>query len=268
MTCRDMDGIISSHSGDALLSPEAAEHIVRCERCRGLVRLLDEAREIPTPSESQLKRIQAGMLESLKPVRPLPPSRIFLLAFALIFLSVVAVGALMLGIHGWSVLSMEQKIAIFATLAASAVLLALSMVRQMVPGSKHFVSPTTLPIAVLVLLMVVIAAMFRSGEESAFVANGLMCIRNGLEYSIPTALLFWMLLRRGAILFPKLIGAAAGGFAGLIGLSVLEINCSNLNVYHILVWHWGVILVTSLAGAALGATVEYIDRYRDKKNSF
>jgi len=95
-----------------------------------------------------------------------------------------------------------------------------------------------------------------------------MCIRNGLEYSIPTALLFWMLLRRGAILFPKLIGAAAGGFAGLIGLSVLEINCSNLNVYHILVWHWGVILITSLAGVALGAIVEYIDRHREQKNSF
>jgi len=163
---------------------------------------------------------------------------------------------------------MEQKIAIFATLAASAVLLALSMARQMVPGSKHTVSPTTLPIAIVLVLMLVIAAMFRSEEDSAFVANGLMCIRNGLEYSIPTALLFWLLLRRGAMLFPKLIGAAAGGFSGLIGLSVLEINCSNLNVYHILVWHWGVILITSLAGVVLGAAVEYIDRYRDQRNSF
>jgi len=268
MTCRDMDGMISSHSGDSLLSPEAAEHIVGCERCRSLMRLVDEAREIPAPSEIQLKRIQSGILKNLKPVRPLPPSRIFLFAFALIFVSVVAVGTLMLGINGWSVLSMEQKIAIFATLSASAVLLALSMARQMVPGSKHAVSPATLPIAILVVLMLVIAAMFRSEEEPAFVANGLMCIRNGLEYSLPTALLFWMLLRRGAILFPKLIGAAAGGFSGLIGLSVLEINCSNLNVYHILVWHWGVILIASLAGVAVGAAVEYIDRYRDQKNSF
>jgi hypothetical protein len=264
MTCRDMDGIISSHSGESLLPPEAAEHIVGCDRCRSLVRLLNETREIPAPSERQLKRIQAGILENLKPVRPLPPSRIFLFAFALIFLAVVAVGTL----NGWSALSIEQKIAIFATLAASAVLLALSMIRQMVPGSKHAVSPATLPIAILLVLMLVIAAMFRSEEESAFVANGLMCIRNGLEYSIPTALLFWMLLRRGAMLFPKLIGAAAGGFAGLIGVSVLEINCSNLNVYHILIWHWGVILITSLAGVALGAIVEYIDRHREQKNSF
>src|SRR5260370_7287792 len=110
--------------------------------------------------------------------------------------------------------------------------------------------------------------MVRCGWGLACVGRGLMVIRNGLEYSVPTALLFWMLLRRGAILFPKLIGAAAGGFAGLIGLSVLEINCSNLNVYHILVWHWGVILVNLLAGAALCANVGYIDPHRHKKNSF
>jgi hypothetical protein len=260
MTCRDMDGIMSSHSGNSLLPPEAAEHIVGCERCRCLVRLLHETSEIPTPSESHLKRIQKGILENLRPVRPLPPSRIFLFSFALIFLSVVAVGAMRLGMNGWSVLSMEQKIAVFATLAASAVLLALSMVRQMVPGSKHAVSPTTLPIAILLVLILVIAAVFRSEEESAFVTTGLMCMRNGLAYSIPTAFLFWMLLRRGAILYPRLIGAAAGGFAGLIGLSVLEINCPNLNEYHILVWHWGVILITALAGVALGAAVEYIER--------
>jgi hypothetical protein len=80
-------------------------------------------------------------------------------------------------------------------------------------------------------------------------------------------LLFWLLVRRGAILFPKLIGAAAGGLAGLIGLSVLEMNCSNLDVYHILVWHGGVVVISSVAGALLGATVEYIARLRSHKIS-
>ena len=54
---------------------------------------------------------------------------------------------------------------------------------------------------------------------------------------------------RGATLFPKLIGTVAGGLAGLVGLRVLEINRPNLNVFHILVWHWGVVLISSLAGA-------------------
>jgi hypothetical protein len=92
-------------------------------------------------------------------------------------------------------------------------------------------------------------------------------MKNGLTYSIPGALFFWLLVRRGAILFPKLIGAAAGGLAGLIGLSVLEMNCSNLDVYHILVWHGGVVVISSVAGALLGATVEYIDRLRSQKIS-
>jgi hypothetical protein len=92
-------------------------------------------------------------------------------------------------------------------------------------------------------------------------------MRNGLTYSIPAAFLFWLLVRRGAILYPKLIGAAAGGLAGLVGFSVLEINCSNLNVFHILVWHWGVVLISSVAGALLGAAVEYIERWRNQKLS-
>ena len=53
-----------------------------------------------------------------------------------------------------------------------------------------------------------------------------------------------------------------GGLAGLIGLSVLEISCQNLDVFHILVWHGGVFLISSVTGALLGAGVEYIDRLR------
>jgi hypothetical protein len=267
VTCRQMDNMITSRSGNSPLPPEAADHVAGCQRCHALVRLLDENRETPSPSHKQLKRIQAAVIENISPVRPLPPSRIFLFAFALIFLLVVIVGSIRLGVSGWEVLRMEQKIAIFATLVASAVGLALSMGLQMVPGSKHAVSPTILPIVVLVALLLVIVAVFRSEEESAFVMNGLICMRNGLMYSIPTVLALWMLLRRGAILFPKLVGAAAGGFAGLIGLSVLEINCPNLNEYHILVWHWGVILISSLAGVALGAVAEYIDRRKNHRVS-
>jgi hypothetical protein len=141
------------------------------------------------------------------------------------------------------------------------------MVRQMVPGSKHVIAPAALPIAILAALMLMIAATFRSQQESAFIAGGLTCMKNGLTYSIPAAFLLWLILRRGAILSPKLIGAAGGGLAGLIGLSVLEVNCPNLNVFHILVWHGGVILITSLGGALAGAVVEYTEGPRSQKAS-
>jgi hypothetical protein len=251
-----MNGLMSSSSEGLAQEEGSAEHLAKCERCRILTDLLDQVGEGSVPSESQLKRIKIAIIENLKPVRPLPPSRVLLLACAIIFLSVVAVGAVRLGTHGWAALNIEQRIAVFSSLAASAILLAASMVRQMVPGSRHSFPPAALPVGVLLVLTLVIATTFRSHEEVAFVAGGLRCIKNGLMYSAPAALLFWLLLRRGAILFPKLMGLAAGGLAGLIGLSVLEVNCPNLNIFHILVWHWGVVLISALAGALVGAAVD------------
>jgi hypothetical protein len=265
MTCRDMDDVISSWSRYSELEAQLAEHLIHCERCRGLTRLQDKADDGIRPSESLLRRIEAGILEDLKPIRPLAPSRILLFGCAIIFLSVVAVGALLLGMNGWGTLSMVQRIAVFVTLAASAVLLAISMVRQMAPGSKHVFAPAVLLVAIPVALMMVVAATFRSQRESAFFASGTKCMKNGLTYSIQAAFLLWLILRRGAILYPKLIGAVAGGLAGLAGLSVLVVNCPNLNVFHILVWHGGVVAISSLGGALLGAAVESIEQWRKQK---
>jgi hypothetical protein len=217
------------------------------------------------PSERQLRRIETNIVASLKPVRPLPPSSGFLFACAIIFFSLAATGASLLGMDGWHALTVAQRIAVFMTVSASAVLWAVSMVRQMVPGSKHAFAPAMLPFAILVALVLMMAATFRSRPDSAFIAGGLICMKNGLKYAIPAAFLLWLILRRGAILFPKLIGAAAGGLAGLIGLSVLEVNCPNLNVFHILVWHGGVVLISSLGGALVGAAAESIGRSRSQK---
>lgn len=262
MTCRDMDDVISSQSGTSVLGPLPTQHLVHCARCRSLAHLLDEVKagDGLRPSDSQLLRIQTDIAAGLKPVRPLPQSGIFLFAYAIIFLFVAVGGALLLGTNGWHALTIAQRTAVFMTLAASSVLLAASMVRQMVPGSKHAIGPATLPLAIFAALMLMMAATFRWHQESAFIAGGLMCLKNGLTYAIPAAFLLWLTLRRGAILFPKLMGAAAGGLAGLIGLSVLEVICPNLNVFHLLVWHGGVVLISSLGGALIGALAELIER--------
>jgi hypothetical protein len=263
VTCRDMDDAISSRSG--ILEPQPAEHLVHCGRCRDLTRLLDKAGDGSLPSQSLLRRIQGGILRDLKPIQPLASSWILLFWCAIIFLSAVAVGTLLLGTNGWNALSILQRIVVLVTLAASAVLLAISMVRQMAPGSKHVVPPAVLPVAILVVLMIVNAAMFRSQQESAFLRSGAMCMKNGLRYSMPAVFLLWLILRRGAVLYPKLTGAVAGGLAGLTGLSVLELNCPNLNAFHILVWHTGLVAASSIGGALLGAAVESIQRWRKHK---
>ena len=267
MTCREMDTVIGSHSGDSTLPPEAARHVAECEGCRLLVIAFDTANNGLVPSAGRLKQIQTAMVESLRPVRPLASSRVYLLAFTLISLAVVVLGSFLLGMSGWDALSKVQRTIVFTALTASAILLAVSVVRQMAPGGKHSLSPRLLPIGILALLIVVIAAVFRIRHESAFVPDGLACLRTGLTYSIPAAFLFSLLLSGGAIMYPKLIGAAAGGLAGLIGLSVLEVQCPNLNEYHILVWHWGVILLCSIGGLSLGAAVEYTRRRGSHRNS-
>ena len=96
---------------------------------------------------------------------------------------------------------MGQRVAVFATLAASAVLLGVSMVGQMVPGSKYALAPGALPVGILTVLLILIAATFRPQADPGFVENRLKCVKNGLTNSIPEALLFWLLVRRGAILF-------------------------------------------------------------------
>ncbi len=223
---------------------------------RRLMRLLDEGPDVPAPSARQVKQIQAAIIDNLKPVRPLAPSGVFLLALAVAFLAVVAAGPLLLGMNGWGALSTGQKIAGFAALAAGAVPLAVSMVGQMMPGSKYIVTQAASPAAILVFELLSLASMFRPQRESAFVSNGLTCMKTGLMYSMTTAFLVWMLLRRGAAQYPKLMGSAAGGFTGLVGLSVLAIICPNMNEHHILVWHWSVTLLSSLSGLAVGAAID------------
>ena len=260
MTCHDIDNLICSKFGNALPSPEAAAHMDTCDGCRALISVLNEERKLAGLPAVQLERIQARIVETLKPVRPLAPARLLLFTAAIIFLSIVAIGVMPSGMHGWAALGMGQRVAVFATLATSAVLLGVSIVGQMVPGSKYALAPAALPVSILTVLLILIVATFRPQAAPAFVESGLTCLKSGLTYTLPGGLLFWLLVRRGAVLFPKLIGAAIGGLAGLIGLSVLEISCQNLDVFHILVWHGGVFLISSVTGALLGAGVEYIDR--------
>jgi hypothetical protein len=244
------------------------EQEVTCRDIDGLMRLLENADDALRPSESVLRRIQVGILEDLNPIRPLAPSSILLLECAISFLSVVAVGALLLGMNGWGALSLVQRIVVFSTLVVSAVLLAISMVRQMEPGSRHIIAPAVVIVAIPVGLMLVIEAMFRSQQEPAFLPTGVMCMNNGLTYSIPVGFLLWLVLRRGAVLYPKLSGAVAGGLAGLAGLTVLEVKCPDLNAFHILVWHVGVVVIGSLGGGLLGGAIESIEKWRKRARFF
>jgi hypothetical protein len=105
-------------------------------------------------------------------------------------------------------------------------------------------------------LAVVIAVLFQFQREQHFWGNAWACIRAGTSIGALAAVPFWLMLRRGAVLSPIMSGAATGLLAGLVGTSVLEFHCPNLDAWHILVSHLGVAMLCALAGLLIGLAVE------------
>jgi len=256
VTCRDVEGLIIPHASGAAVPPEAAAHIGGCEHCSRLVRAFADTNHA-TPPPGVLKRIEDAVVADLKPVKPLAPESAQFVTLMVAASAVAAVGWAELGMAGWRALGELQRLAVFSALAASAGLLAFSLVRQIVPGGKLLAPPGLLLAAVWGGMACLFGILFRPQEEVTFVATGLLCFKIGLECAIPAGAVFWMILRRGASMSPALTGATAGALAGLTGLTVLEVFCPNLNAYHILVWHLGGTLASAAGGLALGTAVDH-----------
>jgi hypothetical protein len=257
MTCHDMEVLIISSASAISTSPEAAAHIAGCESCERLVRELEKGGQASQPSLEQLDRIKAMLLADLNPVKPLPPARMLVFALMFILVVIAAIGGAELGIAGWRALSLLQKSAVFTALAGGASVLACATARLMVPGTRLTLSPYLYVFGAFGLMTAICIILFDPQDESTFVSTGLVCLRIGIECAVSATVLFWLLLRRGSILNPMLMGATAGLLAGLSGLAVLELFCPNLNEYHILVWHLGSVLVSAIGGLAIGTIAEY-----------
>jgi hypothetical protein len=253
MTCREVEEALAMSSAREtdILMHSVRGHIEGCQSCRELVRAVELSFGAPQANSSQIERLQDMIIGDLHPVRPLLPSWLFLLIFTIIFAGLAYLGISYLGASGWFVLVPVQKIAVFTTLAASAALLAFSLVRQMVPGEKSLLGTGLLPILLFVLLCLVVASVFQGRTDPYFLRAGRACLQAGVPYAIPAGLLFWLILRRGAILSPRAVGAVAGMLAGLVSTTVLEVHCPNLNVWHILVWHVGIAALGLLAGLVI-----------------
>ena len=258
MTCRDVDHLILSYASGARVPPEAAAHIAGCERCSKLAQAIGQAPEIPAPPPEQLQRITTGILADLKPVKPIAPAGLLAIGLLLIFAFVVAGGRMIFGVAGWLALSPIERGTVFAVLALLASLLAFSVIRQIVPGSRLIAPPKLQLAGVVAILAGTVAVLFRPHHEATFVATGLVCLRIGVECAVPTALLSWFVLRRGAMLTPLATAATTGALAGLSGLTVLEILCPNLNEFHILLWHLGAVLVSIAGGFAFGILATHL----------
>jgi hypothetical protein len=250
MKCRDIEDVLaaSNTGGTVNLMPSVRAHIQECKSCQEFARILELPSEDVQVDSNQIDRLQKMIVGDLRPVRALLPSWVFLSAFAVVFVGLIYLAVFSLRPYGWFMLMPGQKIAVFPTLAASAALLAFSLVRHMVPGQKSLLRPGLLPIGLFVLLCLVVASVFQVRVDPHFLRSGEACLKAGILYAIPAAFLFWLILRRGAILSPRVAGAITGMLAGLVSTTVLEVHCPNPNVWHILVWHVGFALLGLVAG--------------------
>ena len=253
MNCHDVDRALSQGSP---LPLQAEEHAGTCNRCQQLLSALNSAVPVDPLSPAALRKIAASLAYNLRPVRPLALARYFVGAFVGIFVSIVALSVYRLGAFAIAVMTPLQTTAILSTLAIGTGLLVYSLVNQMVPGSRHRIPPALLAVGITILVAMVMAVLFQVQQEGNFWGNALFCIQAGTLVGALAALPFWLVLRRGATLSPRMTGAAAGLLAGLAGTSVLEIHCPNLDAWHILLSHLGVAILCALAGIATGLTVE------------
>jgi hypothetical protein len=262
MNCREVDrALIELEASPAMpFPPEAQEHVRSCNRCQRLAEALNISIDAGSPSPATLRKIERAMAADFRPVRPLAPAARRSAVFGGIFGCSVAFGVYRLGAFAIAVMSPLQAWAILSTLAISAALMAYSLAYQMVPGSRHRIPPRRLAGGILFSLAVAIVLLFQFQHEADFWTGNWACISAGTPFSVLAAIPLWLVLRRGAVLSPSMTGAATGLLAGLVGTSVLEIHCPNLDAGHILVAHLGVSFLCATAGFLIGLAVEIMGR--------
>ena len=205
----------------------------------------------PLPAEL-LKGIADSLEPTLVPVRPLPPGWVLVGGLLVVAAAVALAGASRAGFGGFAALAPHARVAIFAALALVGCVAAGRMVAEWIPGSRSRLSAAGVVTLATVALLAVFGLLFHDYHTDHFVAAGIGCLSTGLLWAVPAALLGVWWLRRGWVVNHVSAGLAAGALAGLAGVTLLELQCTNFQALHILVWHVLVVPVSGAAGALLG----------------
>jgi hypothetical protein len=216
-------------------------------------RVLNQAKPVPGELDEALRaRIAASLPSPLQPVRPLPRPWVLTSGLVLICAVVGVAGAARAGFYGIEKLGLWAALPILAAVGLLAWLAGEKLVAEMIPGRVHRLSPGALLVAVSGVLLAVFAFSFTDYHTRHFLSAGLACLITGLLHAVPAAVLVCILLRRGFAVSSISAGLVGGGLAGLAGVTMLELHCSNFEALHVLVWHTAVVPVSAAAGAAVG----------------
>lgn len=266
MNCKQLGRLLDrqfEHASHPLPLPSAAlEHVTGCERCRELYEFVQRSDLSSSPSGTLRQRIAASLRHSLEPVVPLPSDRKLIIRFAAVFSLLSLAVAGMMGGRAIHALDWWQIAGVLAIVSTTGFLLCRSLSRQMVPGSSQRMSLKWLLLLVPVALALTATLLFPWSSTNISVRRGLPCLDRGLLIAVPAGVLFWLLVRRGAVLSLSLAIATTGSLAGLVAVAVMQFNCLVLDSAHIAVWHTGFPVILSVFGFVLGKVVSARSRWQ------
>ena len=261
MQCDDLDRLRtkSPASKSSAWPMEAQEHLESCSRCSQLQAVLESSGPADFPIALQ-NRIEAAILPDLKPVSPLPGVWRITASLLLCAVAVIAMANWRLGVAGWQARNDLQVSVDFTLLGASVLVLAFTLAKQMAPGSPHAAPAWTFIVSPLLAVLAAVVLLFAYRGTLYFWPRAFACWEIGVACAAVSAPLFWLFLRRGFSLSPVSQGAMTGLMAGLVGVTVLEIHCPNLDRLHIVAGHLGAALTAVLVGTALSTVLCKIRR--------
>jgi len=214
---------------------------------------LEKAARVPHEIPAELLTGIGGAIKpSLRPVRLLPPSWVLTAGLVVISAAVAFIGAARVGLQGVNTLGYSACVLILSSLLILMWLAAEKVVSSWIPGSRNRMSAAALLVVVSIALLSVFGLVFDDYRTTHFAAAGLACLRAGLLQAVVAAVLALVLVRRGLAVNPASAGLVAGVLAGLAGVTMLELQCTNFQALHVLFWHALVVPVSAAAGAVTG----------------
>jgi hypothetical protein len=208
------------------------------------------------PPDARLEEIRNRIIGSLRPVRPLPSDRVLVTTLTAGFICLGVLCAIPIGLKGYHAMRTAQKLADYAVILFCALILALVLTGEIIPGSRKRLSPALAPVALFAMMIAVTTLLFPDYSTAQFIRRGIPCLAIGTVCEIAAAVLVWRVVCLG-MLTDRLAGIlTATMLSGMLGVFVLALHCPILNAAHILSWHLTVPALGLAGGTLLANRIE------------
>jgi Negative regulator of sigma F len=237
----------------AELDAAALQHTATCPSCRSLLAPLNDFEPL---DPERLSVVRSRLMGASTPVKPLWPDQALIAVFSVALLAFTAAVSYAVRMKALDVLTPWQMVVYYGVVLLSILVGASVAVGEMIPGSRWRSGAQIWILGTALALPLACVAIFHNYDTSRFVAAGVPCFSLGLVSGIAAALLVSLLLRKGFLGFPISAARVTGFLSALAGVAVLALHCPLLSVSHIVVWHFGVLLMGWLVGNLLGRRLE------------